>query len=415
MSTVTLMKIKRVLFVINFYINTTPNYPNNFDHPVLLKDIKNIAIYRKMLKSFEDLKVPENIELKFLFFAIGTDAQLITRDKYLYGYSDGLIKKAFKTIIENYNIDYDIITNSDLKKIPKINNIELFVNSQDYGAIRNLGFVYANIYNSDLLVQIDSDEIVPKDYLKTVIDVVENNDVHIFSGFYVENNSVFPSAKDTLKTWAKFSYMSKDIQRFEINKLTPAIYAKGGNMVFTREFFSKMCYPGYVVRGEDFSLALLSWIIYKNGNNLAGIQPNNPVFKAYFYSSMNMAIGHHPLKQANNNQLLYLFKNMLRFAFDRNVFLNQNLLTKNDLKSLGIYMYEMIRADNYIEFIKKVFNEFKSKFSKTYGEKEILRAEKALITSVIAINKRNLFNEYKEFQKKYIDFINSSKQLQIHK
>ena len=400
------MKIKRVLFVINFYVNTTPNHNNVFDHPISIGDINKNSIYKKMLSSFEKMFVSDNIEVKFLFFAIGTDSSNRTRRRFLYGYADGRIKKVMKELLNNYHINSGVITNVDMIKLSKISNNKNFLKSDNYGSIRNLGFIFANIYDVDLLIQIDDDEIVSEDYLKTVINTIEEYNIDAFSGFYLENNSVFPSAKDILKTWPKFSYMSKDVERLtKDDSLKPAIYGKGGNMIFTKNFFSKICYPSYVFRGEDFSLLLASWIIYKNGNELAEIEKNNQIFKTYFLPTENIAVDHHPIKQSNKNQLYYLFKNLLRFAFDRNLFLHQNKLTNEELEKYGYYMYKMICIDDYIKHINNIFGEFREKFSSEYKKERIISTQKSLIELVIQINKRDLFQEYKVFQKEYVEFI----------
>ncbi len=404
------MKIKKVLFVINFYINTTPKQNNVFDHPSILKTINNTPIHHKLLASLEKMNVPDNIDVKFLFFAIGTDAQKHTRRKYLFGYNDGGIKQELKSMISQYNINSGIITNTDLTKFSGLENKEVFLRSDDYGSIRNLGFIFGNVYDADLLIQIDDDEIVPKTYLETAIDIVEKNEISAFSAFYIENNSFYPSAKDSLESWQKFKFMSKDIERLsKNNSIKPAIYGKGGNMVFTKEFFSNCCYPAYVLRGEDFSLVLASWCIYKNGNDKAKISPGNQIFKTYFCPFKEIAVQHFPVKQANKNQLFYLFKNLLRFAFDRNMIMNQDGLSREDIKEVGYYMYKMIEPDNYISYINDIFNEFKTKFSNNFSEKEISGTKLALLEAIDKLNNRNLFEEYKLLQTMYIKFIKDLK------
>ncbi len=400
------MKIKRVLFVINFYINTTPKCNNVFDHPISISEINKNLIYKKMLSSFEKMLVPDNVEVKFLFFAIGTDSSNMTRRRFLYGYADGSIRKVMRELLNNYKINSGIITNVDIIKLSKISNNQEFLKSDNYGSIRNLGFIFANIYDFDLLIQIDDDEIVPENYLEIVINTIEENNVDAFSGFYLENNSVFPSANDVLETWPKFSYMSKDVERLtKDDLLKPAIYGKGGNMIFTKNFFSKICYPSYVFRGEDFSLLLASWVIYKNGNELAEIDKDNETFKTYFLPAERIAVDHHPTKQSNKNQLYYLFKNLLRFAFDRNLFLHQNKLTDKELEEYGYYMYKMVCVEDYYKYIDNIFEEFEQKFSSEYGKEKIQSTKNSLIKFIKQIDKRDLFQEYKVFQKEYVEFI----------
>jgi len=400
---------------------------SKFDHPADIDDIKKELDHR-FLDSLTKLRIPKNTDVIAHALVVGTakltQVQKASIENFVRAFNEKIETHVFypSTLL-------NLITDLRAQKLCDIYN---------YSKIRNTAFVLGTIYGADLLIQVDTDQYIPRDYLLKAMETYHQPGVHCWSGFYNEEGSKTTPACDPLDIWPKFSAMVVDASRLLAkDKLQPTIFAKGGNMLFKRDYFTNICYPTRVARGEDFALALRSWLIYHNGNPKADIEPLNPKFKTYLDPSDDATVIHYTKHKALLNFLPYLERNLMRFAVERATFYDQSRLSYQELANLSTYMSRMILEPNasYSAYIKKIYSALRSRIkhgrSKAftaqiatnpvycslrgsivrvqklpyYPPRAISNSERRVLNLIKGLRGRHLFDEYLDEQKRYIKLI----------
>ena len=135
-----------------------------------------------------------------------------------------------------------------------------------YGAIRNMGLIYANLYGLDNVIQIDDDELIedPEYLTKAVSHIGESwrgDMVWGKTGYYVDadNKAYYDGQlKFEYKNWPKDRLFNEDIKNSlnHPDPLNPTIGAVGGNMVINKTMYHQVAYDPYSTRGEDDDYAI---------------------------------------------------------------------------------------------------------------------------------------------------------------
>ena len=387
--------MKKISLVVNVYVNTTPELQNTYDHPTLFNELETEKSFINFYNSVKNLNVPDGYEYDLYIFAIAANNDTS---------KDAEIKQKISNIVRNAGVDVFVITNSDVYKLKKEGNS--FLSVDGYCEIRNLGFIFPYYNNSDFVIQFDDDEIVRENYLLKMVELYDANpEIYSINALYEKDDSVTVDESPDMKCWKKSAMMNEDFSRLSgLTEPIESIFGLGGNMTFKREYFSQICYPEKVSRGEDFALLLSARLIYANGNDKCGIAAGNQQLKSYFVSDKDMIIIHEPPVSAPK-------KHKLKLDFNR--FIMQKALLKNhlsmdELYKLSRYIYRMLSIDNYLEFAKEVYKEAAETDSKAYPD-EFVNSELEDIKEFInEYDKRDLFEEYKNYQKKYIKSLNEN-------
>ena len=135
-----------------------------------------------------------------------------------------------------------------------------------YGAIRNMGLIYANLKGYDNVIQIDDDELIEDpEYLTratgNIGTMYKGNKILGKTGYYVDANDKAyyeGQMKVEFKNWPKDRLFNEDIKNSleHSDVLNPTIGAVGGNMVINKEMYQKIAYDPYSTRGEDDDYAI---------------------------------------------------------------------------------------------------------------------------------------------------------------
>jgi len=261
------VKTKHIVITTNLYRQATKSR-SDFDHPS-----GNNNLYQnldpRLATSIALQELPAGWQLSWHI--------IITQPSPVSKNSLNKIKEHIKTAGQKAEIK--IFAFENIQGIHEINP-KLF-NLTTYPGTRNTAFALANLDRADILIQIDADEELPPNYLSTVIQTLEQNPrISALGGFYLEEGRRVSPLADPLESWPKYSAMNVDTTEITANdKVAPSYFAKGGNLIVTRKFYKKMCFPTAIPRGEDFAMILRAWLTYYNGNKKAGIKAKDPIFK----------------------------------------------------------------------------------------------------------------------------------------
>lgn len=375
--------------VINVYIDTKVVEKNKFDHPTDLDNFEIENTFAKTLASINKLK-KTNDSLNLYIFALAAEGD---RNR------DQEIKSKMHKILSKSSYKYYLFTNSDIKKLRDYTDSKFF-SVEGYPEIRNLGLIIPSLLKEDVIIQIDDDELLRPEYLKSIKEILNNNpDKYLFTAPYEKNGSTAIKNKDPLKSWKKFSSMQQDMNRLmKDQSLKETLFGFGGNMIIRSELACKSFYPLAVPRGEDFSYLLANRLIYENGNAEAGIEKKNKIYKAYFSPLKELTIIHEPPAEAKSDFLFYLEKNLKRFIMEWSIFSNQNELSISELKDLSFYLAEMFGYHDFKAKLLEIIEELKANY-----ELDLVKEfQKKIFDFYDSFSETNRFKLYQNNQRDYI-------------
>jgi len=389
--------VKKISMVVNIYIDTNPEMENIFDHPTDFEKFDSENTFIHTLESINKLNVPSGYKFDLFVFALSVNNDIS---------KDSQIREKIACMVKNCEYDVFIVTNSDIRDI----NIEGhdFLSTKGYCEIRNLGFIFPYFNNSDFVVQIDDDEILRENYLTKMVEIYENNpDIYVLNGLYEKDGKVLVDETDDYENLKQSNAMNEDIRRLcSTDKPVEAMFGLGGNMTFKREFFSQICYPENLPRGEDFALLLAASLIFFNGNDKCEIQPGNSVFRTFFTSEKEMTIIHKPPYSPSKNKLKYLELNFERFIMQRSML--KNYIQRDKFYNLTRYMYRMLAVDDYLDLVNKMYDEATEKYPEECNKEKVKNSKIRIKDFYNEYSKRDLFDEYKNYQKKYLSFLKNN-------
>ncbi len=392
------IKVKNISIVVNIYIDTKPEMENTFDHPTDFEKFDSENTFTHTLESINKLNVPSGYMFNMFIFAIAANNDIS---------KDILIREKIACLVKNCTYDVFIITNSNIRDL-NTTGYDL-LSTKGYCEIRNLGFIFPYFNNSDFVVQIDDDEILRENYLTKMVEIYENNpDIYVLNGLYEKDGKVLVDETNDYENLKQCYAMNEDIRRLSsADKPVEAMFGLGGNMTFKREFFSQICYPENLPRGEDFALLLATSLVYFNGNDKCKIQPGNSVFKTFFTSNKEMTIIHRPPYSPSKNKLKYLELNFERFIMQKSML--KNYIQRDKFYTLTRYMYRMLTVDDYLDLVNKIYDEATEKYPEDCPEDKVENAKNKTEEIFYEYNKRDLFDEYKKYQDKYLSFLKNNR------
>ena len=386
--------MKKISFVVNLYIDTDTSSENNFDHPTILSTFDVENTFCNTIESIKNVKVPTGYEVDLIVLANALD-NVIKHDTE--------IKEKVKKIVLASGISFNclVITNSDI--LDMRNKGVGFITTDGYCELRNLGFIFAYHNNTEIVVQIDDDELVKKTHLEKMIEIFNNNtEIKVLSGLYQNPHGIYQDETKDYIEWGKDKAMNDDRRLITAaDKPVEIMYGMGGNMMIKRDYFSQICYPEDIPRGEDFALLLASNLIYLNGNEEAGIKAGNDDFKTYSTKDEEIIIIHKQPYSETKNRLKYVKLNFIRFVKQK--FMLTGYITKERYWEVSRYMYLMTMNDDFLGQVRRVYDEIIERYPEDCPKDKAEKDYKEVCDAYEQYSKKDLFAEYKNYQKEYLD------------
>lgn len=182
--------------------------------------------------------------------------------------TDPRIEQKVRDLSAGIDLDIHVFSAADMRRVKKClreaaapKAFTDAVHMKSYGAIRNMGLIFAALKGYENVIQIDDDELIedPQYMEKALAPIgqkVDGQTVLGTTGFYLdENNKAYYDGQMefTFKNWPKDELFNKEVKH-NITKgatIHPATCAFGGNMVINRKMFLKVSYDPWGTRGED--------------------------------------------------------------------------------------------------------------------------------------------------------------------
>lgn len=180
-----------------------------------------------------------------------------------------------------------------------------FITLANYAGVRNLQLLVPHALGSQLIIALDDDEVVPPDYLRTVVEIVAAPEISGVAGFYedAEGSIFLPEPSPSGNIFRDKPIIMNQATRLLLatpERCTPTSLAFGGNMVFHRDLFSQVGFDPGITRGEDLDYVLNA--------RLAGFT---------FWLDKGLRITHLPPHQYDAHPYAKLAEDVRRFLYER--------------------------------------------------------------------------------------------------
>lgn len=363
-----------------------------YDHPTPL-DGKGTL--RRCLDSLELLDCKEGVDV--LVLAASTDESI---SKDVKERIHGMLKRKKLPVNVKLFSDYDLRgLHMALEKVgyPACNRL---LSLYGYSNIRNLSLFIPYVLGYDTVISIDDDEVITpnnSDYLTKIFSSVKKGYRGI-AGYYTHKND--PAVVVKTHPWSevidKSTLMKSQLDKLcnGKNKLNPTFFALGGNLVLTKEVFTKIPYDPEVSRGEDMDYVM-----------------NARFFGETVYFQKDLFIEHLPPSHSQPHWL-NMRKEIVRFTYQYSKLLNQT--SKSELgqdispvsaSDMGIYPGEFLRRDAY-----KLFERMNKSLDKYYIENKDNKSREEIkinfeLIKQLEKSQDDSFEKYMHFQKHWVELM----------
>ncbi len=136
----------------------------------------------------------------------------------------------------------------------------LMLHLGSYSGIRNLQLLIPHIFSAEVIIALDDDERVQPDYInrarKYMGKTSDDQKVLGLAGPYLQRDGGFllhepPSTGNPFLDKSRYINQTMRILHEDSGSLKPTPLTLGGNMVFHRELFTRVCFDPGITRGED--------------------------------------------------------------------------------------------------------------------------------------------------------------------
>ncbi len=268
---------------------------------------------------------------------------------------DSEIEKRVEELIEPFRNSFPIgqFGPSDLKRIRATLEREgldpVLVSLQAYAQIRNCQILGSVLLDSDLIVAIDDDEIVPADYLERAVESVDKLQNGAaegagLAGIYLDAGGEYHLKLNAHEIASENKFIRKAVL---INEQFDACFAKkqrlvetplalGGNMVFPPDLFRNVSFDPGITRGEDIDYLM-----------------NSRLFGYFWFLDKELVITHLPPKASAGDPVTTtpyakLQRDVLRFIYQRQkirISKEDSNLNPLQAEDFGIYPGEFLKDD----------------------------------------------------------------------
>jgi hypothetical protein len=229
--------------------NGTKEHPSDtgmFDHPTEVDGNETLDRTIKNIANFQD-----DFSVLILLAVTHNEYKKEAKERV-----EGILAKykKQKDIYLVCNDDLDEF-NSKFKESP--------LNFKTYGAIRNVQLAIPYMMGAEVVIAIDDDEIISdKYYFKKVSYLMENDEIDLLSGVYLNDKGGYLLPKidstDSNPFVQKLNSINAVVSNAMNNPIQPhkTHIGFGGNMIFSRKVMRAICFDEYITRGEDFDYIL---------------------------------------------------------------------------------------------------------------------------------------------------------------
>ncbi|MBW2983763.1 hypothetical protein KY361_01465 [Candidatus Woesearchaeota archaeon] len=350
-----------------------------FDHPTPIDKESTLG---RLLESIRKLKIREDI----VVFPTPIYKKVIKKNREIIKKFPELNINLFNTIF--YKKVKSLLRDS---RMPPLFRSE--INLEDYGSIRNLGFIIGAMWGADNLIHLDDDEVIEeKDYFKLAVDGIGKKfgrkPLVAKTGYYIDKDGSYmpPDYPSRWKDyWQKRGRMRKLFNNIESKKRFHEIsMALGGNMVINKGLYKNVPFDPFISRGEDMDLLL-----------------NAKHFGYKFMFDNKMVVRHLPPKEYVP-YWLKIRRDAFRFIYQR--------------EKMKYYNFKLESLDDYPKFFLKDDLEFKAISTSLNYAKECLKKgdkeefHQSLDNARLFLTEANTFAKknvpkYFKFQKQWVKFM----------
>lgn len=229
-----------------------------FDHPTAIDGVGTLG------RCLESLKAMRTHSFRVLLITAPANPKL-----------DGEVEKRVEELIEPFRNSFPIgqFAPSDLNRLRKTLereglNPEL-VSLEAYAQIRNCQILGSVLLDSDLIVAIDDDEILPADYLEKAVESIDQLEAAGLAGIYLDAGGDYRLKVGAEEAASGNKFVRKAAlinEQFETcfaseERLVETPLALGGNMVFPPELFRNVAFDPGITRGEDIDYLMNSRLL----------------------------------------------------------------------------------------------------------------------------------------------------------
>ena len=222
----------------------------------------------------------------------------------------------------------DIETAQFLNQELQSHGLNLGIESMSgYAAVRNLQLLIPAMMGAEIIVAVDDDEVLPKNYLEQATKWLgrdyEGEKITGVAGPYLnEDGSPYISEAEILSNILvdKSVFMNETMRQLMThpNKLAKTPMALGGNMIFHRELFTRVGFDPAITRGEDIDYLI-----------------NTRIAKHSFFFGPKLTITHLPPRHFEAPQYAKMRQDVIRFIYEREKLRLHNLASDEFLPYPG--------------------------------------------------------------------------------
>jgi len=173
-----------------------------------------------------------------------------------------------------------------------------------YAAARNLQLLIPATMGAEIIIAIDDDEIIPKNYLTQAAKWIGEKYAGIAGPYLNEEGSPYIAEAEKVRNILvdKSVFMNETMRNLMTHpdKLKKTPMALGGNMIFQRELFTQVGFDPAITRGED--------IDYLINARIAGQS---------FYFDPKLTITHLPPRHFEAPQYAKMRQDVIRFIYEK--------------------------------------------------------------------------------------------------
>jgi GT2 family glycosyltransferase len=178
-----------------------------------------------------------------------------------------------------------------------------------YAAVRNLQLLIPAMLGAEIIIAIDDDEVLPRNYLTQALKWIggdyEGEKITGIAGPYLneEGSPYISEAKEISNILVdKSIFMNQTMRQLlaHPDELTKSPMALGGNMIFHRDLFTQVGFDPAITRGEDIDYLINARIVGQS-----------------FYFDPKMTITHLPPRNFEAPQYAKMRQDVIRFIYER--------------------------------------------------------------------------------------------------
>ncbi len=306
-----------------------------FDHPTPLRAKSTL---NRLLRALENQNGAPPFNILILLATVSPEDEIPAVAR---------VSKIVSPYLDHFNIH--LITSSITEWIAKEleGQISPFLSEalkmKGYGAVRTCQLLIPALFDAEIIIALDDDEVVPDDYCSRAVSYLGADDgsrqILGISGPYLDGtgNPYFDEPETSHNRFHDKAMLINETTRMLLDAADPiniTPMAFGGNMVFHRKLFHQVSFDPVIPRGED--------IDYLINARIAGF---------HFFFDRNLAITHLPPRGFESSNYGKMKQDVIRFMYEREKVIQGNLT----IEAFMPYPGELLK-DDFISLAKEALS-----------------------------------------------------------